>query len=105
MEITVFAKKRQSKDGRQFFTYITTMVKKDGEPLTTAVKFRESCGQPDPKDCPMNIIVDKKNCNFTQKLLENEETGQTIVSNTLWITDWAPSSNEYVDHSMDDFED
>lgn len=104
MEFTVFAKKRQSKDGRQFYTYITTLVKKGGEAITTAVKFREAAGQPDPKDCPMNIIVDKKNCNFTQKLLQNEETGQTITSNTLWVTEWTKSKTAYVDHSMDDFE-
>ena len=104
MELTVFAKKRQAKDGRTFYTYISTLVKKTtGESLTTQVKFRESCGQPKPEECPMNIIVDKKNANFTTKELQNEETGQTIVSNTLWVTDWKKGT-EYVDHSMDDFD-
>lgn len=104
MEITVFAKKRQSKDGRVFYTYLTTLVKKSGEAITTAVKFRESCGNPNAADCPMNIIVDKKKCNFTTRELANEETGQTIISNTLWVTDWAVSPNKYEDHSMDDFD-
>lgn len=103
MELTVFAKKRQSKDGRQFYTYITTLVKKDGEVLTTAVKFRESAGQPDPKECPMIIEAEKKNCNFSQKFLQNEETGQMITSNTLWVSEWTKSAKEYVDTSMDDF--
>lgn len=104
MELTIFAKKRQSKDGRTFYTYITNLVKKNGEVLTAQAKFREACGQPKPEECPMNIVVDKKNCNFTQKLLQNEETGQTIYSNTIWVTDWKKSATPYVDHSMDDFE-
>lgn len=105
MKLTIFAKKRQSRDGRTFYTYITTMTKKStGEAIVTQVKFRESAGAPNAQECPMNIEVAKENCNFTTKNLINEETGAQIVSNTLWVTEWSPSKEVYVDHSMDDFE-
>ena len=87
MNLTVFAKKRQSRDGRTFYTYISNLTKTSGEVLTTAVKFREACGAPNPADCPMNIIVEKQNCNFSSKALINEETGAQIISNTLWVND------------------
>ena len=104
MQLTIFAKRGQSKDGKNFNIYLGRLVNKNtGEDVNVRVKFREDAGQPKPERCPMNIIVDKKNANFTTKELQNEETGQTIVSNTLWVTDWKKGA-EYVDHSMDEFD-
>ena len=45
LELTIFAKKRTSKDGKKtFFTYFTTMPGRD---KANKVKFREECGAPD----------------------------------------------------------
>ncbi len=91
MKVTVFAKERESSDGRKFTTYIAKLQKKDGSKVTTTVKFREGAGNPDPKGCPCIIDVDKKDCNYV------------VVSNTLWVSKWTKSKEEYRDTSMDDF--
>lgn len=106
MELTVFAKKRVTREGKTFYNYLST-VTKAGEELTVQLKFRESCGQPKAENCPCNIIVDKKDANFTAKVIhvKDEETGEEkeYSKNTIWISDWKAGS-EYVDHSMDDIE-
>ena len=104
MELAIFAKKRQTRDGRTFYTYLTTLTKKDGEEVTCSAKFSEAFPAPKPETCPINIIVDKADCNFRAKRLINEATGEVFMSNTLWINKWAASPNEWEDHSMDDFE-
>ena len=102
MEITIFAKKRESKDGRKFNTYLTTLTKKSGEQLTVSVKFREEAGNPDPKTCPCNIVVEKENLNMAQRNYTVEETGEVRVGYTLWVSSWKPGK-PYVDHSMDEY--
>ena len=106
MQLTIFAKKKTTKEGKAFFTYFTTLKKKDGTELTTEVKFRESCGSPSGDSCPMNIEVDKSDCNFTEKPVtyttqDGEE--KDAISRKLWIANWI-EGEPYVDHSMDDFE-
>lgn len=110
MEITVFAKKRNTTDGRVFYTYLSTLTKKDGSTVTTQVKFRDSAGKPNPEECPMNIKFDKTDANFTSKDrsedVVDEDTGEVtskiVTSRTLWIAKWSKGS-PYVDTSMDDF--
>lgn len=104
MEISIFAKQRNTREGRQFYTFFSRLVKKDGSELPVSVKFRKECGEPDAKRCPLNIIVDKEHCNLSHKNILNESTGELYRSSTLWISQWAEGT-EYVDHSMDDFED
>lgn len=102
MELTIFAKKRQTADGKKtFYNYLTTLTKKDGSELKCAVKFRESCGNPKPEDCPLNIVVDKKAANLSHKEL-TLETGEVYTVYTLWVSDWKKGA-AYVDHSLDDF--
>lgn len=106
MQITVFAKKRTTKEGKLFYNYLGKLKKKDGEEITAQIKFREECGNPKADQCPMNIIVEKENCNFSTKKVEvNDEEGstKTYIRNELWVSDWS-KGEEYVDHSMDDFE-
>lgn len=109
MKVLVFAKKRQTKDGRAFTAYVTKMTRKDGTDLTAGVKFREECGAPTLEECPCYIEVDKKNANLATRNREivDEETGEVrdVVQYTLWVSDWDKSPEEYVDHSLDDFED
>ena len=102
MQITIFAKKRNTKEGKVFFTYLTKLTKKDGSEITSTVKFRDECGNPKPDKCPMNLIVEKTDCNFSSKASTDEETGEIRTSNTLWINNWK-EGEPYVDHSMDDF--
>lgn len=105
MEISIFAKRRQTKDGRTFYTYLTTLTKKDGTEVRAVAKFNlDRCSAPKPENCPCNIIVDKANCNFNSRRVVNQATGEIIESNTLWIEQYAMGS-EWEDHSMDDFED
>ena len=69
-----------------------------------SAKFREDCGQPKAEDCPMIIEFDKTDANIAERTYTREDTGDDAVAYTLWISNWKKSSEEYVDHSMDDFE-
>ena len=101
-EITIFCKKRQSKDGKKTFnSYLTTLTKKDGTTQTVSVKFREEAGE--PKEFPCNILVEKKNVNLHERKYRREDTGEEAIGHTLWVTEWKKGS-EYIDHSLDDFD-
>lgn len=103
MEITIFAKKRQTRDGKKsFYSYLTTLTKKDGSPLTCAVKFAAPAENPDPLDCPINIIVEKGDCNMSIEPYTNDKTGEVRESYRLWVKNYTPGT-PYVDHSMDEF--
>lgn len=112
MELTIYAKKRTSTDGRPFFSYLTTIHKKDGTDMKVQVKFREACGQPKGDDCPCNIIVNKADANLAEERYEitetNPETGEIHIENRigykLWVSDWR-EGGEYRDTSLDEFED
>lgn len=105
MEITIYAKKRTTRDGKKtFFSYLTTLKKKDGSPCTCAVKFAQPAENPDPEDCPLNILVERKDCNMSVEPYTNERTGQIQNSYRLWIKNYTIGT-PYVDHSMDDFMD
>ena len=103
MEITVFAKKRTTKEGKTFYGYLTTLRRKDGTEQTVSVRFRESCENPKPENCPMNIIVEKRSANLSKREFIRESTGEVMNSYTLWVSEWKNGS-AYVDHSLDDFE-
>ena len=105
MQLTIFAKKRTTKEGKSFNTYFTKMKKKDGEEVTTEVKFREECGA--PQECPCNIVVEKEDANFSEKAVkytDKDGVEQDAVRKQLWVSKWT-QGEEYVDHSLDDFED
>lgn len=103
MEFTVFAKKRHTSEGKSFYSYLATLKKKSGEPITVSVRFREDAGNPKPENCPMNVIVLKSDANLSTKKYTREDTGEDAISYTLWVSAWSKGT-EYVDHSLDDFE-
>lgn len=103
MEITVYAKKRNSYDGKTFYSYLSTLTRKDGTKQTVSVKFRDEAGNPKPEKCPMNVKFDKSNANMSTKEFVREDTGEVATSYTLWVSKWEPGS-PFVDHSLDDFE-
>ena len=102
--IAIFAKKRKSKEGREFYTYLTTLTKKDGTTETVGVSFSGGVAIPKPEECPMNIDVEKSDMNMAVKTIEDDESGESFTRKTLWIKNWKKSATPYVDTSMDDYE-
>ena len=103
MEITVFAKKRTTAEGKPFTSYLSTLRRKDGSEQKVSVKFREECGSPKPEKCPINIVFDRKDANMTNERYTRKDSGEEAYSYTLWVSAWKPGQ-PYVDHSLDDFE-
>lgn len=102
-ELTVFAKERQTKDGKTFYGYLAKITNKEGEEITVAVKFRQPCPMPNPKTCPMNIVLEKEDCNLDIRKYVREDTGEEVLSRTLWVTEWEEGT-PYVDTSLDDYD-
>lgn len=108
MKLAIFSKKRQALDeatgkARVFYTFLTTLVdKRNGEPLSVQVKFRESCGAPDPDLCPCFIEVPKGKANLIFEKYTNDD-GDELEAAKMWVSEWQ-KAGEYVDHSLDNFE-
>ena len=104
LELTIFAKKMQTKDGKSYFRYLTTLPREEER---IRVKFREDAGV--PKDCPCNILIAKGDCNLSKEFynvkIVDEETGEVKEerreSRVLWVSAWTKSETVYVDNSMD----
>ena len=102
MELTVFAKKRTTTEGKRFYTYLTQLTRKDnGEHISVQVKFPDGLS-PKADDCPINIIVEKNKANLATKKVETEN-GE-ITSRTLWIKEYTVNEQPFVDNSLDDYE-
>jgi len=103
MKITVFAKKKQTREGKTFYSYLST-IKKAGEPITVSVKFTDEAGHPQPAECPCNIEFRKEDANLASRKVTVDRDGVPVVNeySTLWINEWEYSADKYVDHSMDD---
>lgn len=104
MKVSVFAKKKQTKEGKNFTAYIGKLEKKDGTTITASIRFREECGSPKVEECPCNIEFDKKDGNLVVSVYTDQETGLDRNSYTLWIQNWEMSKTPYEDHSLDEFE-
>lgn len=102
MNITVFAKKKTTHEGRDFYVYTTTMKRKDGSELAARVKFRKDCAIPKPEACPMNLVIEKINASLAKETYQTD-MGEVKDSWTLWVSGWQ-QGEPYVDHSLDDFE-
>ena len=102
MKITVFAKKRTTKDGKAFHVFLTKLKRKDGTELTTSVMFPDEL-KPKAEECPLNIEFDKGSANLDHKT-EVTADGEVYERNTLWIKKFERSKEKYIDKSLDDFE-
>lgn len=102
MKITIFAKKRQSNDGKVFYNYLATLPKKDGTEQTVTVKFRQDVVRPKPEMCPMNILVMKEDASISKRTYQTE-SGETGTAYTMWIGEWQ-QGDPYVDTSFDEFD-
>ena len=106
MQVAIFSRKAQTKEGRTFYTYFGKLTKKDGTEVSANFKFRESCGAPEGARCPMNIVFDKSDANYSEKqetYTDTEGVEKEVTRKTVWISKWS-EGEPYVDNSMDDFE-
>ena len=102
MKVTIFAQKKKTKEGREFFTYLATLTKKDGSEDKVEAKFREECGAPDPKKCPLIIEVDKSDANISEKKEKyTDEVGEEkeVTRRRLWISAYSESEEKFIDSS------
>lgn len=110
MEITLYAKKRTTKEGKTFFNYLSTLTDKAGETYLCTVKFRDTVQPPKPENCPVNIVIEQNDCNLSSRKMTRKvtdmETGEVsdkeFISYTLWVSAYRDGS-PFVDHSMDNF--
>ena len=106
MKATIFAQKKKTKEGREFYTYLARLTKTDGTTDMVEAKFREECGAPDPKKCPLNIEVDKGDGNISEKKeTYTNDAGEELeaVRRRLWVSKWVESEEKYVDESLNDY--
>lgn len=105
MEITIFAKKRNTREGKVFYQFLTTLNRKDGTTETMRVAFRDVDGNtvPKPDSCPRNIIFEKGEGNVATTSYTDNQTGEIKYRKTLWLCGWREGS-PYVDHSLDDYD-
>lgn len=107
MKVIIFAQKKKTKEGREFYTYLASLTKKDGTSEKVEAKFREECGAPDPKACPLIIEVDKSDANISEKKeTYTDEVGEEkeVIRRRLWISKYSESNEKFVDSSLDDYE-
>ena len=108
MEITLFAKRCTSRDGRAFVAYKTSLPnRKTGSAITATVKFRRDCPPPSPERCPCNIVVDTSDrshmdANLARGEYTRPDTGEIISTYTRWVNRYTDGS-KYEDHSVDDY--
>lgn len=100
LKITLFAKKRKTKEGKEFYNFITTLTRKDGSEVVAVVKFN-GCDAPKPSACPLNIEVPKERANLSLKTVTADD-GNVYERNTLWVKEYE-IGEAYVDHSLDEF--
>ncbi|MBP5442649.1 MAG: hypothetical protein J6Y60_05360 [Treponema sp.] len=111
MKITIYAKKRSTKEGKTFYNYLSKLTNKNGEEIPITVHFKMSAGMPNPDDCPCVIEFDKKNANLSKKerayaktdVVTGEVIEEHYIDNQLWLSDWN-MIGEAEDHSLDDFD-
>ena len=109
MQITDVRVRQETKEGKKFYTYLASIKKKDGSDDKLEAKFREECGAPDPKKCPLIIEVDKTSGSniATKQVKYTDEVGEEkeATRRTLWIAAYTESDEKYIDTSLDEYED
>lgn len=101
MQISIYAKKRTTNNGKVFYAYLSRLTSRQGEVIPVNVKFPEGF-EPEPKACPMNIVFNKRDANLSLQRYENRN-GEEAISHTLWVKVWE-EGEAFVDTSLDDFD-
>lgn len=102
MRLTVFAKTMKSKEDRKFRVYLSRLTKTSGEEVPIRIQWGE--GVPIPSTFPIIINVEKKNANLSVRKYTDKD-GNESLSHTLWVNEYTPTGEEYVDHSLDEYVD
>lgn len=104
MKTTVFAKKVKTNDGKSFFTFVTSLEKKDGSKQYMKVMYSgdDKNKKFDSEDCPVVIEFDRNNANISTTAYTTKD-GEERKQYTLWLKDYTVSEEKFVDHSLDDF--
>lgn len=104
MKATVFAKKVKTHDGKSFFTFVTSLPKKDGTSQYMKVMYsgNDKNKRFDSDSCPVVIEFEKKDANISATAYTTKEGVKEKIY-TLWIQDYKVSDEKFVDHSLDDF--
>lgn len=102
MKCTVFAKTRQTHDGRKFSIYVSKLLKHDGTEQYVTIKFPQD-NRPAPGDCPLIIDIDKGTANMSKRKIVDAVSGEDREIFTLWVQEWKPTGEKWVDHSLDEF--
>lgn len=102
MKLTVFAKSMKSGEGKAFKLYLSRLMNKNtGEEISVRLNLRDDL--PRLPECPVIIEVEKKDANLAKRVL-TDENGETRTYYTLWVNKYKVSDEEFVDHSLDDYE-
>lgn len=104
MKTTVFAKKVKTNDGKSFFTFVTSLEKKDGSKQYMNVMYSgdDKNKKFDSEDCPVVIKFDRNNANISTTTYTTKD-GEERKRYTLWLKDYTVSEEKFVDHSLDEF--
>lgn len=113
MKITVYAKKRTTKEGKTFAVYLSKLTNKNGDETPITVHFKQTAGLLNPDKCPAVIEFDRKNANLSKKekhfarvdVVTGERVETITIDNQLWVSEYRVCDGEYVDNSLDDFTD
>lgn len=104
MKLTVFAKTMKTKeDGRKFRIYLSRLIRK-GTGEEVPVKIQWSEGVAIPSTFPIIIEVSKEHAQLSRRPYTDKD-GNVCEGYTLWVREYKPTGDVYVDHSLDDFED
>lgn len=102
MELTIFAKKKTTDEGKKFYVFLTTLKKKDGSEQRATVKFTGDSDTLKGDKCPCNIIVEKQDANLSERTYTDNE-GNEKKAFTLWVSKYR-EGEPYVDTSLDDYD-
>lgn len=102
MELTVFAKKKTTRDGKPFTTYVSKLHRREGGDVYVEVRFKRDC--PLPPSFPCVIEVPRDYASMSERNVTRED-GTVFTSRRLYVGAWNSTGKTYVDHSLDEFED
>lgn len=104
MNLTIFAKNKETKDGKKFVEYSTHIQRRDGTEQFAIVKFTRGTSVPRQEDCPLNVIINKEDASLAKKAWVSADGEKHGMNYTLWVDEWTPDTeNPFRDTSLDEY--
>ena len=104
MNLTLFARNRETKDGKKYVEFSTHIQRRDGTEQFAIVKFNQGTAMPKKEDCPLNVVVEKEDASLSKKAWVSEDGTKKGVNYTLWVSNWKVDvANPFRDTSLDEF--